>query len=40
MAIYADDCSPHGFSGNIEDVIQKHENDSCILMDCYKMNYL
>ena len=33
MANYADGCSPYEFSGNIEDVIQKLEYDSCILMD-------
>ena len=40
MANYADDCSPYKIRGNIGDVIQKLENDSCILMDWYKMNYL
>ena len=40
MANYANDCSLYEFSRNIEDVIQKLENDSCILMDWYKINYL
>ena len=40
MANYADDCSPYEFSGTIEDVIQKLENDSRTLIDWYKMNYL
>ena len=40
MANYADDCSPYEFSGSIDEVIQKLEHDSGILMDWYEMNYL
>ena len=40
MANYADDCSPYEFSGSIGDVIQKLENDSRILNEWYKTNYL
>ena len=32
IANYADDCSPYEFSGSINDVIRKLENDSIILM--------
>ena len=40
MANYADDCSPYEFTVSTEDVIQKLENDSRMLMDWYKINYL
>ena len=40
MANYADDCSPYEFTGSIEDVTQKLENDSRMLMDWYEINYL
>ena len=40
MANYADDCSPYEFSGSIDEVVQKLEHDSGILMDWYEMNYL
>ena len=40
IANYADDCSPYECSGSIDDVIQKLENDSRILMDWYEINYL
>ena len=32
FANYADDCSPYEFSGSINDVIRKLENDSIILI--------
>ena len=38
MVNYADGCSSYEFSGTIEDVIQKLENDSRTLIDWYKMN--
>ena len=40
MANYADDCSPYEFGGSIEDVIHQLENDSRVLIDWYKRNYL
>ena len=40
IANYADDCSPYECSGSTDDVIQKLENDSRILMDWYEINYL
>ena len=40
MANYADDCSPYEFTGSVEDVIKKLENDSRMLMDWYEINYL
>ena len=40
MANYADDCSPYEFSGSIDEVVQKLEHDSGILMDWYEMNCL
>ena len=39
MANYADDCSPYEFSGSIEDIIQKLQNDSQCLMGWYESNY-
>ena len=40
IANYADDCSPFEFSGSTNDVIQKLENDSLILIQWYNSNYL
>ena len=40
IANYADACSPFEFSGSIEGVIHKLENDSLILIKWYKSNYL
>ena len=40
LANYADDCSPFEFSGTIDEVIKKLENDSCILIKWYASNYL
>ena len=40
LANYADDCSPFEFSGTIDEVIKKLENDSCILIKWYDSNYL
>ena len=37
---YADDCSPFEFSGSSNDVIRKLEDDSTILIQWYKSNYL
>ena len=37
---YADDCSPFEFSGTINDVILKLENDAIILMHWFKNNYM
>ena len=36
----ADDCSPFEFSGSTDDVIQKLEEDSIILIQWYTSNYL
>ena len=38
MANYADDCSPYEFSGSIEDIIQKLQNDSQCLIEWYENN--
>ena len=40
MANYADGCSPYEFSGFIEDVIQKLQNDSQCLIEWFESNYL
>ena len=40
IANYADDCSPFEFSGSTDDVINKLENDSRVLIDWYESNYL
>ena len=40
LANYADDCSPFEFSGTIDDVIKKLEDDSCTLIKWYDSNYL
>ena len=40
IANYADDCSPYEFSGSINDVIRKLENDSIILIKWYDCNHL
>ena len=40
IANYADDCSPYEFSGSINDVISKLENDSITLIKWYDSNYL
>ena len=40
IANYADDCSPYKFSGSINDVISKLENDSITLIKWYDCNYL
>ena len=40
LANYADNCSPFEFSGTIDEVIKKLENDSCILIKWYNSNYL
>ena len=40
IANYADDCSLYEFTGSIDDVIQKLENDSRILMNWDEINYL
>ena len=40
MTNYADDCSPYGFSGSIDDVILKLQNDSLCLLEWYERNYL
>ena len=40
LANYADDCSPFEFSGTIDEVIIKLENDSRILIKWYDSNYL
>ena len=40
LANYADDCSPFEFSGTIDEVVKKLENDSCILIKWYDSNYL
>ena len=40
LANYADDCSAFEFSGTIDDVIKKLENDSRILIKWYDNNYL
>ena len=40
IANYADDCTAYEFSGSINDVIKKLEQDSKILIEWYKMNYL
>ena len=36
---YADDCSPYEFSGSINDLISKLENDSVTLITWYERNY-
>ena len=40
IATYADGCSPYEFSGSINDVISKLENDSVTLITWYESNYL
>ena len=40
IANYADDNSPFEFSGTIDEVISKLENDSCILIKWCEANYL
>ena len=40
IANYADDCSPFEFSSSIEDVINKLEKDSLVLIEWYESNYL
>ena len=40
MANYADDCSLYNFSGSINEVINKLQNDSRIIIDWYVSNYL
>ena len=40
MANHADDCSPYEFSGSIDDVILKLQNDSKCLLDWFEINYL
>ena len=40
IANYADDCTAYEFSGSINDVIKKLEQDSKILIEWYEMNYL
>ena len=40
IANYADDNSPFEFSGTIDEVISKLENDSCILIKWFEANYL
>ena len=40
IANYADDCSPFEFSGSTNDVIRKLEDDSHILIQWYRNNYL
>ena len=40
IANYADDCSPYKFSGSINNVIRKLENDFIILIKWYDCNYL
>ena len=39
IANYAEDCSPYEFSGSINDVISKLENDSFTLITWYESNY-
>ena len=40
MTNYADNCSPYEFSGSIDDVILKLQNDSLCLLEWYESNYL
>ena len=40
IANYADDNSPFEFSGTIDEIISKLENDSCILIKWFEANYL
>ena len=40
MTNYVDDCSPYEFSGSIDDVILKLQNDSLCLLEWYESNYL
>ena len=40
MTNYADDCPPYEFSGSIDDVILKLQNDSLCLLEWYESNYL
>ena len=40
MANYAHDCSPLEFSGSIEEVILKLQNDSLCLLEWHESNYL
>ena len=40
MVNYADDRSPYEFSGSIDDVILKLENDSKCLLEWFEINYL
>ena len=40
MANYAGDCSPYEFSGSIDEVILKLQNDSLCHLEWYVSNYL
>ena len=40
IANYADDCSPFEFSSSLDDVINKLEKVSLILIEWYECNYL
>ena len=40
MVNFADDCSPYEFSGSIDEVILKLENNAALLIEWYKNNYL
>ena len=40
MVNFADDCSPYEFSGSIDEVILKSENDAALLIEWYKNNHL
>ena len=40
MCNYADDCCPYETSLPLEDVINKLDENSMVLMECYESNYL
>ena len=40
MANFADDCSPYDFSANTDEVINRLEEQSTLLIEWYKYNYL
>ena len=40
MANFADDCTPYDFGNNIDEVLNKLEEQSILLIEWYKYNYL
>ena len=40
MANFADDCTPYDFGNNTDEVLNKLEEHSILLIEWYKYNYL